>query len=254
MLTSVVERQIPDREGFEFGVSGADAALEFVIDLREAGGHLPGIRTGTGDHDDRAVGFDVGVGAVSAAADNGFDLGRISFDRAMGIDFDAAAGEFVHEGPHGGLVLVAGDHDRLDVEPPVDHFDREFFKAGVVVAAAPGHAAGTVEQNVHRPEGLDRLLLRLFDLGIFPDVHHQRQNFAARGADPLRRLFQGRLIDVAQYDVCARCRQFLPGKQSHAGGTSSDECGSSCEFHIAISFALPFAPPPLAAVCFLPWK
>ena len=99
---------------------------------------MAGIRTGAGDHDDRAVGFDVGVGAVSAAADDGFDLGRISFDRAVGIDFDAAAGEFVHEGAHGGLVLVAGDHDRLDVEPPVAEVVDGAHGVGIVGEAEVG--------------------------------------------------------------------------------------------------------------------
>ena len=46
----MLERQIPDGEGLELGVSSLHSALIFVVELGEAGGHLTAAGAGGGDH------------------------------------------------------------------------------------------------------------------------------------------------------------------------------------------------------------
>ena len=46
----MLERQIPDGEGLELGVSSLHSALIFVVELGEAGGHLTAARPRSGDH------------------------------------------------------------------------------------------------------------------------------------------------------------------------------------------------------------
>ena len=107
----VFQRQVPDRKGFELRVAGLHTALELMVDLRKAGRHFPGVRAGAGDHHDRPVGLDIIVRAVSLRAHDRVEIGRISFDRVVGVDADAATGQL---GAHLLLRDVAGvdaDHD-----------------------------------------------------------------------------------------------------------------------------------------------
>ena len=115
----MLQRQVPDRESLEFGVAGLDAALKLVIHLRQAGCHFAGIGAGAGHDHDRLFGFDIGVCAVALAADDGVEFGRISLNRAVGVDLDAAAGKLVQERAHRRLVLIARDHDSPDLQSPV---------------------------------------------------------------------------------------------------------------------------------------
>ena len=53
------EREIPDREGFKLGVAGSYAALMLMIELAEAGSHLPAAGAGRGDNHQFAAGFNI---------------------------------------------------------------------------------------------------------------------------------------------------------------------------------------------------
>ena len=77
-VDGVLEREVPDGEGFELGVSRAAAALVLVVELGEAGGEFAAARARPRDDDEGLFGFDVGVGAVAGVADNGVDVGGVS--------------------------------------------------------------------------------------------------------------------------------------------------------------------------------
>ena len=53
-IDRMLERNVPDGEGFEFCVSGADSPFVFVIELGKAGGHFSASRPGGGDDHKRS--------------------------------------------------------------------------------------------------------------------------------------------------------------------------------------------------------
>ena len=61
------ERDIPDRECLELGISGADATLILMIELGETGCHLSASRPWSCDDYERFGGLDIVVPSVSSS-------------------------------------------------------------------------------------------------------------------------------------------------------------------------------------------
>ena len=93
------ERKIPDGERLIFGVAGTDAALVFVEQLAQAGGHLTAARAWRRHDDHRPGGLDVVVFSIAVVADNQRDVGRIVGDGIVTVDPNAKlcqlAGELI---------------------------------------------------------------------------------------------------------------------------------------------------------------
>jgi len=66
----VLERQIPDREGFKLGVAGFDASFVVVIKLRQARGQFSAARPRSCDDYQRFVRGDIIIHAVALVADD----------------------------------------------------------------------------------------------------------------------------------------------------------------------------------------
>ena len=108
--------EVPDGEGFEFGVGGPPASLVFVVEHGEAGGQFAAAGAGGGHHDERAGGGREGQGAVAVGADDVGEVVGIAGDGRVGIDAQAAALEFAAELLGGGPAFMAGDDDGGDLE------------------------------------------------------------------------------------------------------------------------------------------
>ena len=121
----MLERNVPDGEGLELGVTGLDAALVLVVQLGQAGGHFAAAGAGGRDDHQRALGLDVVIAAVALVAD---DAGHI-----VGV-----AGNFI----------VAEGADAQAVQPLFKGFH---FRGGGVLGHA--HAAHV---QAHFLEGVDQ--------------------------------------------------------------------------------------------------
>ena len=58
-VDGVLQRQIPDGEGFKLGVACIDAALVLMVKLGKAGGHFSAAGARSGYHDQRTGGFNI---------------------------------------------------------------------------------------------------------------------------------------------------------------------------------------------------
>ena len=139
-VDGVDQGEIPDREGLELRVARFHAALVVVIELGEAGRHLAAARSGGGDDDELAGGFDVFVLPVALVADDVLHVGGIAFDREVLEDAQAEVGEAHDEGVRGGLSGVVRDDDRADVETAV---------AEGIDEAESVHVVGDAEVRAH---------------------------------------------------------------------------------------------------------
>lgn len=119
-VDGVFQREIPHGESLELGVSGLDSALVFVVELREAYGHLAGAGAGGRDDDEGTLGLDVIVLSEAVLAGDEVDVQGIAVDEVVDVGFDAEAFEAHTEVIGGALAVVVGDHDGADFETAVD--------------------------------------------------------------------------------------------------------------------------------------
>ena len=128
----MAERKVPDREGLEFGVSGVNAALDLVVDLGEADGHLAAARSGRGHDDQRLFGLDEIVLSVALVGYYQLDVRGISGDRIVAVHLHAQVLELLLEGQSGWLALEAGHDDSVDLEAEMTEDVGEAQHVGVV--------------------------------------------------------------------------------------------------------------------------
>ena len=146
----VLERQVPDREGLELRVARRDPAPVLVIELAEAGGHLPAAGAGGRDDHEAAGGLDVLVPAEALFRDDQRNIGRIVGDDIMLEDPDAQHLEPLDELLRGALFAVVGDHDAADVQADAPEGVNE--AKGVLVIGDPEIAAAFGALDVIRRE------------------------------------------------------------------------------------------------------
>ena len=121
----VLERQVPDREGFKLRVARLDPALVLVVELGKAGRHLAAAGSRSGHDDQRARRFDIVVAAVALVADDELEVRRVVGDAVMAVDLQAHRGHalFKHDGR--GLLRVLGQDDRADIQAETaEHVDQ----------------------------------------------------------------------------------------------------------------------------------
>ncbi len=110
----VFERQTPDGEGFEFCISGVDAAFVFVVELAETYGHFAATGTWSCDDDERTGCVYVFVASKSFVRCDEVDIGGVSVDDVVDICRNAEPGEFGAECVGAALSVVMGDDYRAD--------------------------------------------------------------------------------------------------------------------------------------------
>jgi len=107
----MLQGQIPDREGLEFGIAGLDAALLFLVQLREADRQLAAAGARRRDDDQRPWRLQVFILAVSFVGYDEGGVGRIAGDRIVERRADTEFGQLLAEG-HGRRLLgiLRDDH------------------------------------------------------------------------------------------------------------------------------------------------
>jgi hypothetical protein len=118
----MAERKIPDGEGFEFRVAGANSSFVLVIKLGEAGCHFAASGTGRGDDDELAGGFDIFVFAESVFTDDVRNIGGIIFDGVVAVYLDAHTLQTLLEELGGMLLAVVRNYDASDVKADATEF------------------------------------------------------------------------------------------------------------------------------------
>ena len=96
-VDGVLEREVPDGEGLELRVAGADAALVLMVELAEAGGHFAAAGAWGGDDHEAAGSFYVVVAAEAVVGDDEGDVGGVVGDDVVAVDLDAEGFEPVLE-------------------------------------------------------------------------------------------------------------------------------------------------------------
>ena len=128
-VDGMVQREVPDGEGLELGVSGLPAEPVLVVELGQAHGHLTAAGAGGGDDHQRLGGLHELVPAVPLVGDDKRDVRRVAGDGVVPVDLQAQGLGLLLEGVRGGLPVVLGDDQ-------------------------PAHAYSPVVEGVHEPEDL----------------------------------------------------------------------------------------------------
>ncbi len=115
----VVQRQVPNREGLEFGVTGLDPALILLIELAEADCHLSAARPRGGHHDKGLGGLDIVVPSETLIRIDQRDIIGIVLDRVMVVDLDAHILQTLPVSLGAGLAVEMGDYHAVDLKIPI---------------------------------------------------------------------------------------------------------------------------------------
>ena len=107
----MAQRQVPDRESLEFGITRFNPPLMFMIQLGEAGGHFSAAGSGGSDDGQGLGGFDIIIFPVPLIADNMGNIAGIPFNNIMKIRADAQTGKVLAEMVGGRLPgILCDDH------------------------------------------------------------------------------------------------------------------------------------------------
>ena len=115
----VRQRQVPDGKRLKLGVTGGDAALVRVVDLRQAGRELAGAGARRGHDDEVAGSFGVLVEPEALVGDDAGGVVGVARDNAVARYLQAEALETLHESFGRGVArLKLRDHDVVHQESP----------------------------------------------------------------------------------------------------------------------------------------
>ena len=140
-VDGMLERKIPDREGFKLRIAGLHAALMLLINLGKAGCHLAGTGAGSSDDNKLAGGLNVLVASVAIAAENQRNVGGISLNHIVKIAADAELLEALAEVIRSRLSGILGDHDAADIEAAVL---KGFFQTESVIVVGDAEIAANL--------------------------------------------------------------------------------------------------------------
>ena len=137
-IDRVFQGEIPNGEGFEFSIASFVAAFGLVVELGETSSEFARSGARSGNDDDGFFGFDEGVFAVAFFADDGFDVGWVTFGRGVDVGGDFVIFEFFDEFLDFFLAGIEGDDDTVDF----DVFGTEKFDEAEDLGFVGNHAVG----------------------------------------------------------------------------------------------------------------
>ena len=167
----VLERDVPDRERFEFSVTDFASPLVFMIQLRKTGSQLAAAAPRSRYDHQRPLHFDIRIGAVAFVAYDGVDVSGISFGEPMLIGPDPAAFQLVYKLVHRRrVVLIARHHHAVDYQIVLAeniHQPQHFQVIGnaEILSRLVGHDIPGI--NTDNDLRLVLHLLQELDLGVF---------------------------------------------------------------------------------------
>ena len=112
----VLQRQIPDREGFIFGIAGVYTAFVLVVKLGKTGCHLSASRSRCGNDNERACRFDVFVLSISLIAYDQRYIVRVARNCVVNVNRDAELLQSLFKGICAVLAGILGNYYASDVE------------------------------------------------------------------------------------------------------------------------------------------
>ena len=163
-VDGMLEGQVPDGEGLKLGIARLDAALDLVVDLRQANGQLAGAGAGRGDHDERARGLDKVVLAIALVGGDEVHVHRIALDGVVVIGALAAHLQHFAEGLGGGLTFILRDDHGGDIQTHAAHLIHQAQHVHVV-----GNAQISAQLAVADVGGVDAE----YDLGLVAELLQQ---------------------------------------------------------------------------------
>ena len=107
----MLQRDIPDWEGFEFGIACADPSLVFMVKLRKAGSHFSASRARCSNDYQWPGGLNIIILSVTLVTYNQGSIAGIAWDIVKGIYFDAQFLKAFFKGVGTVLSRIAGDAD-----------------------------------------------------------------------------------------------------------------------------------------------
>ena len=113
----MIERKVPDREGLEFCIARADAALVIMVDVGQAGCHFSAAGTRRCDNDKGARGFNIFVFPVALVTDNGGNVVRVAGDGVVAVDTQAKVAQLIFEGDKPRMLGITGQHNAAHKQP-----------------------------------------------------------------------------------------------------------------------------------------
>ncbi len=115
----VLEGQVPDGEGFKFGIARLNPPLVVVVQLAQAGGHFAAAGAGGRYYDQGVAGLDIVVFAQALVADDVGHVGGVACNGIVPVAADAQVFQPVEEGVCRGLSAVAGQHHAAHIQAHV---------------------------------------------------------------------------------------------------------------------------------------
>ena len=112
----MLQRQIPDREGFEFSITGLNTALVFMIQLRQAGSHFAASGTRSSNNHQRTCSFYIVVLTIARITDNMLYIMRIAFNRIMVINLDIQSLQLILKAFDRFLALILRNNNAADIK------------------------------------------------------------------------------------------------------------------------------------------
>ena len=112
----MIERQVPDREGLELGITGFESSFIVVVHLGKAGCHLAGSGTRSSDDDDLSACFQIFVLAETVVGKNVIDVIRIVLDCIVISDLDLGFLQVLSQLDRFDLFIEMGDDNAADLQ------------------------------------------------------------------------------------------------------------------------------------------
>ena len=162
----MLQRDVPDGEGFKLRVSGADPSLVFVIELGKAGGHFAASGSGSSYHDKRSGGLDIFISSVSLVADDQRRIAGIAGNAVMKENADTQFFQSRAEAVCAFLAGVAGNAYAANIKAP---FGKGVNKAEYIHIVCDAQiSAHFIFVNISRTDDND-------DLRLVAELHQHTQ-------------------------------------------------------------------------------
>ena len=121
----MIQRDIPDGEGFKFGIARGIAPLVLMVELTQTGGQLAAAGAGGRHYHQGAGGFNVLVSSEALVADDPSRVGGVAGDAVVVIHPDSQTLQPGLERLGDGLLRVPGQYHTGNVEPKAaEHIDQ----------------------------------------------------------------------------------------------------------------------------------
>ncbi len=135
-----------------------------MVHLTEAGAQFTRTRSGSGNKDNRSIGFNIGVCSVAFVTDDRIDIGWIAAGVGVGVYGNSALFEDLLKLKGVWLTIIAGDHHLVDAQAPLGEIIDHLKDVGIVGnAKVTAHLSSLDITAVDTDDHIDIVCKRLKD-------------------------------------------------------------------------------------------